>query len=315
MKPLISIIIPAYNVEKSIKKCLDSLLSQTFSKFKIYIVNDGSTDNTLKILRSYKNNSKIEVINQKNQGVSVARNNALIRVKTPYIAFVDADDYVKKDYLTHLIQGFSDRSIDLVIDQIKCDVSTIKVVKADQIMSQLFKKDGLGGFLWNKLFRTNIIKNNGIFFDQTLKIAEDLVFCETYLTYCNFVTILPYNDYFYVRSFGSISNKEKLTNYTITFYDNYIQALELLLRIMKTQYGKLSNDIRAEICNVNFDYFRMLKLQDRYSSTNVNIILDKILHNRTPFFKSYNIGFKRKIMLILFILNPKIITFIDRLNN
>ncbi|UAW61713.1 glycosyltransferase family 2 protein [Limosilactobacillus reuteri] len=145
MKPLISIIIPAYNVEKSIKKCLDSLLSQTFSKFKIYIVNDGSTDNTLKILRSYKNNSKIEVINQKNQGVSVARNNALIRVKTPYIAFVDADDYVKKDYLTHLIQGFSDRSIDLVIDQIKCDVSTIKVVKADQIMSQLFKKDGLGG--------------------------------------------------------------------------------------------------------------------------------------------------------------------------
>lgn len=95
-----SFIVPVYNVEKYLEKCLDSLVNQTYKDFEIIVINDGSKDNSEKILDFYKNKySFIRVIKQKNQGLSVARNNGVKKAKGEYIIFVDSDDYVDKNML------------------------------------------------------------------------------------------------------------------------------------------------------------------------------------------------------------------------
>ena len=97
--PLISVIVPAYNVEKYIKTCLNSLINQTYSNFEIIVVNDGSTDQTEEILRSYQSNPKFRIYSQKNGGLSAARNRGIKLVNGELVCFIDSDDSVKSDYL------------------------------------------------------------------------------------------------------------------------------------------------------------------------------------------------------------------------
>ena len=102
-EPLISIIVPVYNVEKYLKKCLDSILSQTYKNFEVIIVNDGSPDNSQKIIDEYKKKDKrIIVLEKENGGLSSARNYGIEHANGKYISFVDADDYIEKDYVEKL---------------------------------------------------------------------------------------------------------------------------------------------------------------------------------------------------------------------
>ena len=110
------IIIPVFNGEKYIKRCIDNILSQTYKNFNIIVVNDGSTDNTLEIIESY-NGKGIKIINQENKGVSVARNAALDYViglnDDSYITFIDADDYIDVDYIQYLVNKIEDNNVDI----------------------------------------------------------------------------------------------------------------------------------------------------------------------------------------------------------
>lgn len=114
---LISVIIPAYNVEKYLGECLDSVLEQTYDKLEIVVVNDGSTDRTQDIIEQYqkKNPEKIHSITQENAGQSAARNKGLSYVNGEYLAFIDADDYIYKDYMEVLITTAKKNRADLVI--------------------------------------------------------------------------------------------------------------------------------------------------------------------------------------------------------
>ncbi len=99
----VSIIVPVYNVEKYLKRCLDSLISQTLKDIEIICVNDGSKDNSDKILEEYaRKDSRIIIINQENQGISVARNNGMDIAKGKYVGFVDSDDWVDSDFFEKL---------------------------------------------------------------------------------------------------------------------------------------------------------------------------------------------------------------------
>lgn len=115
-KPEISVIIPIYNCEKYLKECLDSVVNQTFRDIEVICINDGSTDDTLRILRNYAEADKrIKIINQKNKGVSSARNAGLDKAKGEYIYFMDADDYLELDALNELHRLIIEKSCDLII--------------------------------------------------------------------------------------------------------------------------------------------------------------------------------------------------------
>ncbi|HCR44446.1 MAG TPA: glycosyl transferase family 2, partial [Ruminococcaceae bacterium] len=112
--PMISVIIPVYNVEKYVGKCLSSLVEQTYRDFEVIAVNDGSTDNSLDILRHFEARyGFIKVINQENRGMSQSRNRALKEARGKYIALVDSDDYVAPTYLEELYSACAENDADI----------------------------------------------------------------------------------------------------------------------------------------------------------------------------------------------------------
>ena len=110
----VSIIIPVYNCSKFLKKLIDSLKNQTYKNFEVIFINDGSKDNSLSILKKV-DDERFIIIDQKNQGVAVARNNGLKRAKGEYITFVDSDDYIGPKYLEYLVTNIEKYSVDLCV--------------------------------------------------------------------------------------------------------------------------------------------------------------------------------------------------------
>ena len=111
-QPKISIIIPVYNTSKYLKKCLDSVINQTYKNYNVIIVNDGSTDNSLDIIKEYmKKSSSIILINQKNMGLSMARNNAVKKVESDYFLFLDSDDYLDINALKILNENLDNEDL------------------------------------------------------------------------------------------------------------------------------------------------------------------------------------------------------------
>ena len=112
---MISIIVPVYNAEKYLNRCISSLLNQTYYNLEIILVNDGSTDNSKKICENAaKNDSRIKLINSVNEGVSLARNKGLKEANGDYISFVDSDDYVEPDYVEKMLLTLKSKKVDIV---------------------------------------------------------------------------------------------------------------------------------------------------------------------------------------------------------
>lgn len=189
----ITVIIPAYNAEKTIERCIDSIIGQTLSPKEIIIINDGSTDNTIKKLKKYINHPSIRIFNKSNEGVSIARNYGLDRVRTKYVTFVDSDDYVNDNFLKVLMENYhKSKNIDLSI----CGVTHYNEPKQPKIyntkyeegiydsngmIDYLLRPNSPQGYLCNKLWKMDIINHYNLRLDSRLNMAEDLLFTITYL--------------------------------------------------------------------------------------------------------------------------------------
>ncbi len=178
---LISVIIPVYNGEKYIEKCVKSVISQTYSNIEIIIVNDGSTDKTLNICSNIKDN-RIVILTQDNTGVSAARNYGLDNAKGNYVIFIDADDFVEENMLEVLYNNIKKADYDISICNYKI-IENINVIynKCDEKSNDnnnfalnLLRPNMYKGYLWNKLIKKECIGK--IRFINDIYIMEDLVF-------------------------------------------------------------------------------------------------------------------------------------------
>lgn len=196
LKAKIAIVIPLFNVAQHIKNCLQSLLAQTYKNFEVFAVDDGSTDNSLRILQEYSNKLVIRILHQDNQGQAVARNTALDSIfksdEFQYVAFVDADDKVSPYFLEKLVLSAEKNRADVTVCGFvrqykncvcRSDGPFPKVdnFDRDQFINLIFsqsngrKTSASGGMLWNKLFRAVLISN--IRFLCERNICEDELFC------------------------------------------------------------------------------------------------------------------------------------------
>ena len=182
----VSVIIPVYNTENYLRACLDSVVNQTLRDIEIICVNDGSTDNSLSILKEYaEKDSRIVLINQKNAGVSVARNNAIAVAKGEYLAFLDSDDWFEPDAMEAAYSKISQDKTDVVGFAAKSFIANKynRDFNSNIIEKILNGKGGIKEFVelnilvWDKLFRTEFIKGNNIQFPVELSLAEDIIFC------------------------------------------------------------------------------------------------------------------------------------------
>lgn len=209
MKPLISIVIPAYNVERYIEQCIKSINVQTFDDYEVIIVDDGSTDKTLEIIKD-NITDKYQVISQKNSGAGMARNAGINLANGKYLTFMDADDFLYNDSCL--------QSIANIIKKEKCDVVTYKMVRyyqnsgkyliEDDITSENKKYDDVSFYLkttisnsrlsvspCDKIIKTEIIKKNNIYFKKMLML-EDIDW--SLRLYKSVDNIMIYNEPIYV---------------------------------------------------------------------------------------------------------------------
>ena len=253
---LVSIIIPAHNSEKYILKCLKSLQVQSYNNIEITIVNDGSTDQTQKIIEDFvKTDGRFFLINQKNAGVSSARNVGIKASKGKYLLFVDSDDYVAPDYVETLIALMEQGNYELacadyykvingVIYGRSADKSKIEVLSREDAINLLHNKQYFQGYLWNKIFMKEIIIQNCIYFDPDIKIWEDMQFCLKYLIHIKKIVHINKSIYFYVDHAESTMNDSSVwREYT------QLKALEGMWNLLQPYNGTFKEYIRNYYAN------------------------------------------------------------------
>lgn len=212
-----SIIIPVYNVEKYLSKCLDSVIGQTYKNIEIICINDGSTDNSLEILKTYAQKDKrIKIINQTNQGVSIARNNGIDNATGDYILFVDSDDWIELNTCEILNAELGNKFQDLII--FNHSVVTKKTIRPTKYLG------GNKFALWAACYKTDIIKNNNIKFPENIKISEDHFFKYNFLYYARKIKYIDKYLYFY-----NLTNENSATKDYKKVLDGDIEAYNLLL--------------------------------------------------------------------------------------
>ena len=169
----VTMVIPVYNSEKYISRCIDSVLNQTYKNVDILIINGGSKDNSQKILDEYEKKYKnITVIKQENMGVANTRNKAIQMTNTEYIMFMDNDDYIDKDYIETLLKNAEDGKYDIVVCGYRRPNEDGKILREVKLENyELAKYNVLSP--WSKIYRTDFLKKNNLEFLNN-DICEDL---------------------------------------------------------------------------------------------------------------------------------------------
>ncbi len=253
---LISIIVPVYNSEKYLKECISSILNQTYKKFELILINDGSTDNSLSICEIYRHkDDRINLINQENSGVSVARNKGLEVANGEWITFIDSDDYIHVDFLDTFYKNINKKN-DFILQN---------VVQFDDEISYEFisyfdtEKDPLNFFKtysphlfypWSRLFKKEIIKNNKIEFEPKISFAEDALFIMTYLNYCKCIKTINKVGYYYRDTPNSLITKAGFDFETNTYL--FYQLKSKLLKLItedSVENKKIIGSQLVQFCN------------------------------------------------------------------
>jgi len=224
MNELISVIIPVYNAEEYIEKCLRSIINQTYSNLEIIAVNDGSTDNSGKILSELaKEDERIIVIEQENCGVVTARNRGIETAAGKYVAFVDADDWIESDMYEKMLAEMQDstdmvctsyifhwKNTETVCYEHVCGYKIYEKKDLDVLYDSIIKiegKTGISGMVWNKLIVLDILKKVYRKVDPTIKWGEDGVLMYLYLLECKKIKIMDLKCYHYYRKENTASMK------------------------------------------------------------------------------------------------------------
>lgn len=206
---LISLIIPIYNCEKYLYRCLRSVVAQTYRNLEIILINDGSSDRSGEICDEFsRNDPRIVVIHKKNGGVSRARNEGIYVAKGEWLCFVDGDDSVGQDYVINMYNAVK-KGTDLVIAKTNRSIPIENIdLEKDDIPLYFSEKSilSLSGPVC-KLFSANIIKNNNICFPENISMGEDGVFFTQYLNYISKVSLIDVCDYIYYDNGNSLSSK------------------------------------------------------------------------------------------------------------
>lgn len=225
--PRISVIVPVYKAEQSLKQCVDSILAQTFTDFELILVDDGSPDNCPAICDQYKRtDSRVKVIHQENGGVSVARNTGIHHARGDCIVFVDSDDYIDSFYLDKLYKGY-ESGADIAI----CGYYTVchngpDLTYIDQTLpsehigkiKDVFKNILENDLLYspcNKMFKTTVLRDKNILFDKNMALGEDLCFNIAYLYYCEKCFLCNVPLYYYVKANSTLSKSISLDYFNI----------------------------------------------------------------------------------------------------
>lgn len=284
--PLVSIIVPVYNAQNNVARCLESICGQTYQELEIIVLNDGSTDDSLAICEQFRaKDPRIVVVDKENEGVSCTRNAGLVLAHGDYIQFVDSDDALDPDYTQNLVQAALQHSADLVIAPywmvippnstktgyfletlqtslgIEPETPKTEVRKYSFLPEGIYSREDYArslmqqpasfyyGVLWNKLYRRNIIAENQLGFAPEIHWAEDLIFNMCYLEYAQVFVSISTAGYHYIQ------NPQSLCHTQIGLLD-IVENKTQIFQLFKEVYTRLGlyDEMAAKIYKYLFAF-------------------------------------------------------------
>lgn len=273
---LISIIVPVYNAEKYLAKCIESIINQTYSNLEIILINDGSTDNSLEICNIYsKQDNRIKIIDKKNEGVSVARNLGIETSRGKWISFIDSDDWVDKDMFEKMAMKAKNSNFDIVI--CNCYINKDGNEHKNSALSSedlIFNKDGINilqnkflckgvkeyrpyvwgiGAPWCKIYSSKLIKENNINFVPGLTRNEDGLFNLYAFEYSNKVLYLP-DSYYHYRVLSESLSHSKQNNIIVNTEKNLYELIKFRDKFNKDNI--FHDGINARIITATQQYLK-----------------------------------------------------------
>lgn len=236
MKPLVTFVVPIYNSEQYLAECLDSICAQTYGNWEAVLVNDGSKDHSGEICKKYaESENRFRIIVQNNSGQAKARNTGLKAARGKYVAFIDSDDWIEREYLAFLVSKAESENADMVMchtmaeypngRSIELERMDIKEVVARKTELDFFKlysynsgyskeKYGFINTPWGKLFKIEVLKKNNLYFNDEAKMIEDQLFFSEFLEYADSIGIYKNNLYHYRMLDASAAHR---------FRENYLE--------------------------------------------------------------------------------------------
>lgn len=315
---MISIIVPVYNTEKYLRRCIDSVLNGTYKDFELILVNDGSVDNSGKICNEYSlKDNRIKVVHLKNTGVSNARNVGLELAKGDYIGFLDSDDFIKENMYEFLLTELLDKNVDIsgcffnflnLENRLVCKITEeekqfAKVYNGKEFCELLYSKSYFNVLfvsVWNKLYRKEVFKN--IRFEQSYAEDEQIM---VKLVLDKTISISDKMLYIYTQNLSSLTNL-KFSEKNLIFIDILEERLKIFKKEdMKDLYFKtlklyinifIEYNFKAKENQVHFNFSKFKNLV--YKLIMLNINFKKNITRRELI--------KLNVRVLLFLLAPKL---------
>lgn len=309
--PMVSIIVPVYNVEKYIRKCVDSILRQTYKNLDIILVDDGSLDSSGKICDEYAyTDDRVNVIHQSNLGLSAARNAGLELAKGEYIVFVDSDDYISYECIETCIVNMTNEVELLMFNYALVDENNNIIEKMYSKKRELMTEK----MFWNNYFSGNVVVcviacckmyRRTLFKDVRFRngrLHEDEFILHHIIRQCNNIVFIDQPLYYYLQRNGSITTSRN----TKSFWDSVAAYYERAI------YFKEKGDYLFEEYTYNKIIDMCLSLEDEYEIKAHKELLDKIRKEVFRFSNGKNISIKKKVKMRLFVFSPFILKKISK---
>lgn len=304
---LVSIVVAVYNAETTLKKCVDSLLSQTYENIEIILAEDCSADGSLSLCREYSQRfPNIRTVNNaENSGVSCTRNKGIDAALGKYICFVDSDDYVEKDYIEKLydyaekyqtvpICGFvyhnEYEGRQPVPYRRSVEEEIVSLGRAFELNAQLYLTA-----LWNKLFLLDVIRKNGIRFDGSISIGEDLRFSVEYFQAAKLSEVFVTSETLY--HYTKLSGNTLMSDFGLKYTDGALENLELIRNLALPYNSEALAEYEKAVAQTIDGFIYFIVRSKRFSSKDK---FDRIRRLRPDFtkkeFRKYRLGnLKEKI--------------------
>lgn len=267
MKSLVSLIIPVYNGERYLEKCMNSIIMQTYKNIEVILINDGSSDKSKEILdRFSKRDKRIKVIHKKNEGVSIARNIGLNLSTGEYIFFIDSDDYLDETVISDMMQYSNEYNVIKVgyklIGENKKEINTIsrnKLYKNYDYIKEVLSTD-IGGQSWGYLLHKSIVK--GIYFDSNTSCMEDTIFIIKCILRTDNIKCIDSSYYNYLINQQGITCSSKKIFKNIEDYMYSVNEIEKIIINRKINYDYRGDLLKKKITLIESEVSKIVKKED-----------------------------------------------------
>jgi glycosyltransferase involved in cell wall biosynthesis len=319
MLPKISVVIPVYNVENYLHRCIDSLLNQTFQDFEIILIDDGSKDNSGKICDEYAQKDKrIKVFHKKNARVSAARNDGIKIAKGKYISFIDSDDWIEPEMYQEMINRAEKLNLDFIMCDYKKRSNDYEDKRTQPIRGGYYSKRDIKNELfqclimfenieypptisnWVCLFNLEFLKKNNLYYDEDIHYDEDSIFGSKIMYHANNFYYLKnqhyYNYYYNANSTTNTYNENK--------WNSFLKINERLVKYFgKTIEYDFSRQIKINMLYLTLSALGQIKYSEKHGKERINMIKKIMFHPKVKeLFKEFklpNVSWKTKVIILL----------------